>query len=172
MLGRDPQAAPQEAAGAYWAPGPPPRRRRAAGRGGPGRPRRAAASHLSSPPQIGPALPKSCLSSPPQICAALLRFGYSPEKGSAGKTSLITQAPPCGATSVAHLPEQPRQSLLHTPLAPAPEATPCLDSPLLVAPSAPSVVPPAVVAPSLPHLPPRSELAAHAPAAQNTSAGS
>ena len=37
-----------------------------------------------------------------------------------GKTSLITQAPPCGATSVAHLPEQPRQSLLHTPLAPAP----------------------------------------------------
>ena len=82
MLGRDPQAAPQEAAGAYWAAGPPPRRRRAAGRGGPGRPRRAAASHLSSPPQIGPALPKSCLSSPPQICAALLRFGYSPEKGS------------------------------------------------------------------------------------------
>ena len=78
--------------------------------------------------------------------------------------SLITQAPPCGATSVAHLPEQPRQSLLHAPLAPAPEATPCLDSPLLVAPSAPSVVPPAVVAPSLPHLPPRSELVAHTPA--------
>ena len=80
------------------------------------------------------------------------------------KTSLITQAPPCGATSVAHLPEQPRQSLLHTSLAPAPETTPCLDSPLLVAPSAPSVVPPAVVAPSLPHLPPCSELVAHTPA--------
>ena len=37
-------------------------------------PLRPLASHLSSPPQIGPALPKSCLSSPPQICAALLRF--------------------------------------------------------------------------------------------------
>mgnify|MGYP001483899045 CR=1 FL=1 len=61
LLERDPQAAPQEAAGAYWAAGPPPRRRRAAGRGGPGRPRRAAASHLSWPPQIGPGLPKSCI---------------------------------------------------------------------------------------------------------------
>ena len=95
-----------------------------------------------------------------QLGVALRRFRYLRQ----WKTSLITQAPPCGATSVAHLPEQPRQSLLHTPLAPAPETTPCLDSPLLVAPSAPSVVPPAVVAPSLPHLPPRPELVAHTPA--------
>ena len=69
---------------------------------------------------------------PPKAAAAKKRRAA----GRWGKTSLITQAPPCGATSVAHLPEQPRQSLLHAPLAPAPEATPCLDSPLLVAPSA------------------------------------
>ena len=100
LIGRDPQAAPQEAAGAYWAAGPPPRRRRAAGRGGPGRPRRAAASNLSWPPQIGPGLPKFCLSRAPQICAGLLRFGYSAEKGSTHWTaptsnrslSLVAQA--------------------------------------------------------------------------------
>ena len=38
-----------------------------------------------------------------------------------GNTSLITQAPPCGATSVAHLPEQPPSSRHPPPLPPAPQ---------------------------------------------------